>query len=295
MTIESTHPGPSPIATRLPNTTTTKTSSLPPAMRSVPPPKYIFFTDFDGTITRQDSNDHLTDNYGFGHPRRRALNLEVLSGAKQFRDCFWEMLESVSMPFSECVGVLEENIELDEGFREFWGWCKGGRRDAAPQEVPIVVLSGGMRPIILALLGKLLGLSEDEKARLGMEEGMLVSNDVGVKEGYRSVEEENGWEIVFHDESEHGHDKSLELRKYSSLPDRPIMFYAGDGVSDLSAARETDLLFAKEGCDLVNYCEKQNIPFRTFRDFRDITATVKEIVNGRLSMRDAATGRQVWE
>ena len=25
------------------------------------------------------------------------------------------------------------------------------------------------------------------------------------------------------------------------------MFYAGDGVSDLSAARECDLLFAKEG------------------------------------------------
>lgn len=43
----------------------------------------------------------------------------------------------------------------------------------------------------------------------------------------------------------HGHDKSLELRKYSSLPSRPIMFYAGDGVSDLSAAKETDLLFAK--------------------------------------------------
>jgi 2-hydroxy-3-keto-5-methylthiopentenyl-1-phosphate phosphatase len=25
------------------------------------------------------------------------------------------------------------------------------------------------------------------------------------------------------------------------------MFYAGDGVSDLSAAKETDLLFAKKG------------------------------------------------
>lgn len=43
----------------------------------------------------------------------------------------------------------------------------------------------------------------------------------------------------------HGHDKSIEIRKYSMLPDRPTMFYAGDGVSDLSAAKETDLLFAK--------------------------------------------------
>jgi 2-hydroxy-3-keto-5-methylthiopentenyl-1-phosphate phosphatase len=49
--------------------------------------------------------------------------------------------------------------------------------------------------------------------------------------------------------SHFGHDKSIEIRKYSSLPDseRPTMFYAGDGVSDLSAAKETDLLFAKRG------------------------------------------------
>ena len=46
-----------------------------------------------------------------------------------------------------------------------------------------------------------------------------------------------------------GHDKSLTIRPYAQLPadQRPTMFYAGDGVSDLSAARETDLLFAKKG------------------------------------------------
>lgn len=50
-----------------------------------------------------------------------------------------------------------------------------------------------------------------------------------------------------------GHDKSLTIRPYAEYfkqhPDeqRPTMFYAGDGVSDLSAARETDLLFAKKG------------------------------------------------
>lgn len=57
-------------------------------------------------------------------------------------------------------------------------------------------------------------------------------------------------ELLHHDPlttscSIHGHDKSIEIRKYSSLPNRPTMFYAGDGVSDLSAAKETDLLFAK--------------------------------------------------
>ncbi|CRK40314.1 hypothetical protein BN1708_020694, partial [Verticillium longisporum] len=58
----------------------------------------------------------------------------------------------------------------------------------------------------------------------------------------------------------------MEIRKYSAHPDRPIMLYAGDGVSDLSAARETDLLFAKAGKDLVTYCERENVPFVTFQD-----------------------------
>lgn len=49
-----------------------------------------------------------------------------------------------------------------------------------------------------------------------------------------------------------GHDKSLTIRPYAEYykqhpAERPTMFYAGDGVSDLSAARETDLLFAKKG------------------------------------------------
>lgn len=54
-------------------------------------------------------------------------------------------------------------------------------------------------------------------------------------------------------DSHFGHDKSLTIRPYSEaiakMPenDRPTLFYAGDGVSDLSAAKETDLLFAKKG------------------------------------------------
>lgn len=49
--------------------------------------------------------------------------------------------------------------------------------------------------------------------------------------------------------SDFGHDKSLAIKPYHNLPDdeRPITFYCGDGASDLSAARETDLLFAKAG------------------------------------------------
>jgi hypothetical protein len=63
-----------------------------------------------------------------------------------------------------------------------------------------------------------------------------------------------------------GHDKSRAIKPYAALPAdaRPILVYCGDGVSDISAARETDLLFAKKGRDLVTHCLQENVPFYPF-------------------------------
>ncbi|KAG8424461.1 hypothetical protein J3458_001250 [Metarhizium acridum] len=184
------------------------------------------------------------------------------------------MLDSVTTPYNECIDILLKNITLDPGFKEFYDWSR-------ENNVPIVILSGGMTPIIRALLDKLLGPGWDIQ---------IVSNDVRPREG-KTINDKGGWRIEFHDDSIHGHDKSIEIRKYSSLPNRPIMFYAGDGVSDLSAAKETDLLFAKAGKDLVTWCENEKVPFVTFKDWTSITQTVKDIAAGKITVQDAAKGR----
>ena len=41
-------------------------------------------------------------------------------------------------------------------------------------------------------------------------------------------------------------------------------------MSDISAARETDLLFAKKGRDLVKHCLQENVPFYPF----DVCASI---------------------
>lgn len=242
-------------------------------------PKFIFFTDFDGTITQQDSNDFMTDNLGFGPALRKAGNADVLFGRRDFRDAFRDMLDSVNTPFDECIDILRKNITLDPGFKAFFEWAR-------ENNMPIVILSGGMEPVIRALLAHMLGQEEADSLQ-------IVSNHVAPREG-KSINEAGGWHIVYHDDSGFGHDKSLEIRPYANLPaeERPVLFYAGDGVSDLSAAKETDLLFAKAGRDLITYCEKENVPFTTFEDFSDIHATVQNIVAGKLTVAQAATGRK---
>ncbi|KAG6030498.1 hypothetical protein E4U41_007818 [Claviceps citrina] len=237
-------------------------------------PKFIFFTDFDGTVTTADSNDYMTDNLGYGVEKRTQGNKDVLLGRVHFRDSFQEMMDSIKTPFNECIDLLLRNIKLDPGFKDFYDWSR-------ENNVPIVILSGGMMPVIRALLDKLLGPGWDIQ---------IVSNDVRPREG-KSINDQDGWTIEFHDDSIHGHDKSIEIRKYSSLPNRPTMFYAGDGVSDLSAAKETDLLFAKADKDLVTYCENEKVPFVTFRDWTSISQTVKDIAAGKMTVQEAAKGR----
>lgn len=146
-------------------------------------PKFIFFTDFDGTVTTADSNDYMTDNLGFGVERRRQLNKDVLFGKMHFRDSFVEMLDSIKTPFDECVQLLLKNIKLDPGFKDFYDW-------AQQNNVPIVILSGGMEPVIRALLDTLLGPGWDIQ---------IVSNDVKAREG-KTLEDEGGWRIEFHDD-----------------------------------------------------------------------------------------------
>ncbi|KAL8941552.1 MAG: hypothetical protein Q9216_002184 [Gyalolechia sp. 2 TL-2023] len=179
----------------------------------------------------------MTDNLGFGEKLRKQGNLDTLNDKITFRDSFWEMMESVKTPFPECIKLLCENIKLDPYFKDFYQWSRKNR-------VPVIVLSSGMTPIIRSLLVHLVGQEAEEIE--------IVSNEVVDKPG-KTKDQEDGWQLQFHDDSGFGHDKSLTIRPYAKhfadRPNdpRPTMLYAGDGVSDLSAARETDLLFAKKG------------------------------------------------
>lgn len=153
-----------------------------PAMKTAP--KFVFFSDFDGTITLRDSNDFLTDNLGYGEKLRKQGNQDVLHEKMTFRDSFKEMMDSVKTPYDQCIKTLLENIKLDPYFKEFYVWARANN-------VPVVVLSSGMVPIIRALLIHLVG--EDA------EDIQIVSNNVVSRDG-KDINEEGGWKIEFHDD-----------------------------------------------------------------------------------------------
>ncbi|EJC99157.1 uncharacterized protein FOMMEDRAFT_128226 [Fomitiporia mediterranea MF3/22] len=228
--------------------------------------KFVVLSDWDGTITTYDSNDYMTDNLGFGKEKRREGNLRILKKEVTFRDAFKEMLDSVAEghSFEECKEVLRNNINLDSGFKDFYKYCK-------ENDIPIVLVSSGMEPIIRAVLSKLIG--EEDAATID-----IVSNDV------RHLP--NGkWEIQYrHPTSGYGHDKSQAILPYGKLANPPTLFFFGDGVSDMSAARHADVLFVKlkgdNENDLHEYCKAEGIPHVLFTNFSNALEKVKTIVSG---------------
>lgn len=231
----------------------------------------IVFTDWDGTVTLQDSNDYLTENLGFGRPRRLEINDEILNETKSFKDGFSEMLASIPTPFPECIDYLLKHVQLDPGFKDFYHWCEA-------RGIPVVVVSSGMKPIIHALLELLVGVEAAAKIE-------IISNWV-------DVADDGSWKIVYKDpDTGFGHDKSRSIREYLAnngytAASMPPLFYCGDGVSDLSAAKETNLLFAKHGRDLITYCRREDIPYTEFNDFAEISAKVKSIIDGGKDYKD---------
>lgn len=95
-----------------------------------------------------------------------------------FRETFHDMMESITTPFPECVEILRKNIKLDPGFKDFFHWCLS-------RDIPVIVVSSGMRPIISALLKDLVG-PEAEKIE-------IISNDV-------HIEQDGTWNVVFRDD-----------------------------------------------------------------------------------------------
>lgn len=141
----------------------------------------------------------------------------------------------------QCIDFQCKHIELDPHFVTFYHWAK-------TSNIPVIILSGGLRPLILALLTKLLGPEEAAAVE-------LISNDVEFTgdDNKKESDGQRNWKVTFHDASDLGCDKAAQIEKYTTKyrgltdAERPALLFAGDGITDMCAARSCDLLFAKAG------------------------------------------------
>ncbi|EIW78175.1 HAD-like protein [Coniophora puteana RWD-64-598 SS2] len=303
-------------------------SNLFPQQKIYDNQKVVVLSDWDGTITNMDSNDWMTDNIGYnpywvegqtvdaettakggveGRSRRIEENVIILrqketaalaGGEAEIRQehtfnfLFKKMMDSVAkkIPLEECAQLLRANIKLDTGFTQFYNWCE-------QSGVPVVIVSSGMKPTIRAVLSNL--VKPEQVAQI-----QIISNNV-----VKCDKEKDGqhWRIVYIHDNEnyssadgkiHGHDKSQAILPYVSRDKatRPTLFFFGDGVSDMSAAKHADVLFVKlnEGThnDLMRFCRQEGIHHIRVRSFAEALPVVQRVkACGEDDARREATAR----
>ncbi|KAI9293251.1 HAD-like protein, partial [Neoconidiobolus thromboides FSU 785] len=205
--------------------------------------------DFDGTITLQDTGVILIDKC-IGTETRKALDEKAMIGESKLRDIFKQMWDGVNLTWEEAL-VLLKDVELDPKFEIFAEYCFSN-------SIPFHVFSGGLEFMIEYFLRKFFPNDYTN---------FKIRANYGVLEGRK-------WICTFKDESEFGHDKGLSMdiaeeeykREHGEV--KPFIIFCGDGVSDLSAARRADVLFARRGRGLEKYCMEHGIKYVPFDDFQ---------------------------
>lgn len=212
----------------------------------------------------QDTGHVLFDNHGCGSRRREMLDEQIRTGERSFRDVSEEMWGSLNVPFEDGFEVMEKTLEIDPDFQSFHKFC-------IANNIPFNVISAGLKPILRRVLDTFLG--EEEAAHID-----IVANDAHISP------DGSTWKPIWRHDTDLGHDKALsiaEAREQAKLACEdgsiPLIVFIGDGVSDLPAAREADVLFARRGLRLEEYCIEHEIPYIPFDTFADIQREIERI------------------
>jgi len=206
---------------------------------------YAVFCDFDGTIARRDVGYHMYHHFTGG--RNDELVPDWKSGRLSTRECMAIESSMVRATPEQFYAYLDTHT-LDHTFVPFVEACREHR-------YPVTILSDGLDIYVRYLLQK-----------HDVPELPLISNRGHLEDGGLRVE------FPYPDPGKTGGgvckgDRIAEFRAQDKLG-RAIIF-VGDGMSDVGALPQVDILFAKK--DLQQYCERQNIPYNGFDTFDDVS------------------------
>jgi 2,3-diketo-5-methylthio-1-phosphopentane phosphatase len=198
------------------------------------------FTDFDGTITDTDSLVFLTRELGGGAAILESIGQQLRANTMTLRDGITAEMATIRAPFVDAEKLLRARIKVDPDFKPFVNWCRAN-------DVPLTVLSAGFHEVIDLFL----------PATEFPELKILAS---------RIQPRDTGWQCLFRDDSDYGHDKAAAIQQ--AQRDGFHTIFIGDGLSDRASADVADEVFAKRY--LAEYCRANDIACQEFQTFAEV-------------------------
>lgn len=158
------------------------------------------------------------------------------------RDVLAAQTRFVRGSLDDADALVARRAHVDPSFVEFAKRCKR-------EGIPLTILSSGIQPLI-----------ERALAREDLRDVPVIANDV--------VPSSDGWEMVFRDGSDNGHDKTAAVRALQAQGYRVI--FAGDSHSDFDAALVADVRYAKRGDPLERFLKQRGVAYKPFASFNEI-------------------------
>jgi 2-hydroxy-3-keto-5-methylthiopentenyl-1-phosphate phosphatase len=210
------------------------------------------YTDFDGTIAREDVTDTVLQR--FAPPEWTALEAAWRAGEIDAAACMRRQIALIEAPRAALDGFLD-GVELDPGFPRFVRWCED-------EGVPLVVVSDGVDYFVRRIL-----------ARHGFGRLPVFANQlVFAFEGYALLQP---W-LAPACRAGAGVCKCAIAADQARAGSKALSVYVGDGLSDRCVAASADLLFAKD--ELAAHCREHHLPFIPFESFADVRGALLSIV-----------------
>ncbi|MBV2240774.1 2-hydroxy-3-keto-5-methylthiopentenyl-1-phosphate phosphatase [Bacillus inaquosorum] len=213
--------------------------------------KPLIICDFDGTITMNDNIISIMKT--FAPPEWTALKDGVLSKTLSIKEGVGRMFGLLPSSLKEEITrFVLEDAKIREGFREFVAFVK-------EHELPFYVVSGGMDFLCIHCLKALwrkivfIATMRHLTVTIFILTGLILARE--------------------HAKNQCGHCKPSVIHELSEPNQYIIMI--GDSVTDVEAAKLSDLCFARDY--LLNECRERNLNHLPYQDFNEIRKDIENV------------------
>jgi 2-hydroxy-3-keto-5-methylthiopentenyl-1-phosphate phosphatase len=221
--------------------------------------KLAVLSDFDGTVTLNDTFENVLARFGKGD--WRTVDDQYVRGEITLEECVRRQGAMVRVPKSQILNYLDEVTEFRPNFNNLIEFCE-------TNHFPLLIVSAGLDFVIKHFLTR-------EKLRDKMElfaaSAKVTSN--GIKFEWPKLKSNRSMNL-----------KDDMVRYYKRRAD--AVAYIGDGRWDLQALRSADRRFVIRNSKLAELCKEQEIQATTVTDFQEVVTSLQKETSKRDSWQE---------
>jgi 2-hydroxy-3-keto-5-methylthiopentenyl-1-phosphate phosphatase len=216
--------------------------------------KLAVLSDFDGTVTLNDTFEHVAEKFAEGD--WRAVDDLYVKGEITIEECLRRQGAMVKVSESQILDELDQVTKFRPGFDNLIEYCN-------TNQYPLVLVSAGLDFVIRHFLAQ---QRWGDKVELFAAKANCTPT--GIKFDFPKLKDNRSISL-----------KDDTVRYYKTRAE--TVAYIGDGRWDLHALRNADLRFAIKNSRLARLCKEEEIQTTTVADFTEMVASLQRKMSNR--------------